>query len=49
VRSPKRPCLLPELHRLFVAVPKHVILTPPIPELKEAAIEDARILTFEVP
>jgi hypothetical protein len=37
-----------ELKRFYVAVPKHVILTPPIPESKEATIEEAKILVFEV-
>jgi hypothetical protein len=36
------------MQRFFVAVPKHIILTPPIPESKEASIEDAKILVYEV-
>ncbi len=44
----KTSLLVPELKRFYVAVPKHVILTPPIPEAKEATIEDAKILVYEV-
>ena len=44
----KTSLLVPELKRFFVAVPKHIILTPPIPESKEATIEDARTLVYEV-
>jgi hypothetical protein len=44
----KTSLLVPELKRFYVAVPKHVILTPPIPESKEATIEEAKILVFEV-
>ncbi len=44
----KTSLLVRELNRFYVAVPKHVILTPPIPESKEATIEDAKILVYEV-
>ncbi|MFI5059078.1 MAG: YncE family protein [Candidatus Acidiferrales bacterium] len=44
----KTSLLVPELKRFYVAVPKHVILTPPIAESKEATIEEAKILVFEV-
>jgi hypothetical protein len=44
----KTSLLAAELQRLFVAVPKHIILTPPIPESKEASVEDARIMVFEI-
>jgi DNA-binding beta-propeller fold protein YncE len=44
----KTSLLVPELKRFYVAVPKHVILTPPIPESKEATIEEAKIMVFEV-
>jgi DNA-binding beta-propeller fold protein YncE len=44
----KTSVLVREMNRFYVAVPKHVILTPPIPESKEATIEDAKILVYEV-
>jgi len=44
----KTSILVPELKRFYAIVPKHVILTPPIPESTEAAIEDAKILVYEV-
>jgi DNA-binding beta-propeller fold protein YncE len=44
----KTSLLVPELSRFYSAVPKHVILTPPIPQAKEATIEDARINVYEV-
>ncbi|GAC1432082.1 MAG: hypothetical protein NVSMB58_13070 [Terriglobales bacterium] len=44
----KTSLLVPELNRFYVAVPKHVILTPPIPQSKEATIEDAKIMVYEV-
>jgi len=44
----KTSLLVPEMKRFYAAVPKHVILIPPIPESKEAIIEDARILVYEV-
>ncbi|HEX4165172.1 MAG TPA: YncE family protein [Bryobacteraceae bacterium] len=44
----KTSLLVPELNRFYAAVPKHVILTPPIPQSKEATIEDAKILIFEI-
>jgi hypothetical protein len=40
--------LCPELNRFYSAVPKHVILTPPVPESKEATIEDAKVMVYEV-
>jgi hypothetical protein len=44
----KTSLLVPELKRFYAAVPKHIILTPPIPQEKEAAVEDAKILVFEL-
>ncbi|MGI9075532.1 MAG: YncE family protein [Bryobacteraceae bacterium] len=44
----KTTLLVPELHRFYAAVPKHVILTPPIPQSKEATIEDAKVMIFEI-
>ena len=44
----KTSLLVREMNRFYVAVPKHVILTPPIPESKEATIADAKILVYEV-
>jgi hypothetical protein len=44
----KTSLLVRELKRFYVAVPKHVILTPPIPESKEATVEEAKILVYEV-
>ena len=44
----KTSLLVPELKRFYVGVPKHVILTPPIPQSKEETVEDAKILVFEV-
>ena len=44
----KTSLLSPELRKFYSAVPKHVILTPPIPESKEATIEDAKINIYDV-
>jgi hypothetical protein len=44
----KTSLLVPELSRFYSAVPKHVILTPPVPQAKEAIIEDAKINVYEV-
>src|SRR5712671_5391893 len=44
----KTSLLVPELSRFYSAVPKHVILTPPIPQAKEASIEDAKINVYEL-
>jgi DNA-binding beta-propeller fold protein YncE len=44
----KTSLLVRELNRFYVVVPKHIILTPPIPQSKEAAIEDAKVLVYEV-
>lgn len=44
----KTTLLSPELHRFFAAVPKHVIIVPPIPQSKEAVIEDAKIMVYDV-
>jgi len=44
----KTTLLVPELKRFYAAVPKHIILTPPIPQSKEATIEDAKIIVYEV-
>lgn len=44
----KTALLVPELKRFYVAVPKHIILTPPIPQSREATIEEAKLLVFDV-
>jgi hypothetical protein len=44
----KTALLVPELKRFYVAVPKHIILTPPIPQSQEATIEEAKLLVFDV-
>ncbi len=44
----KTSILVPELNGFYVIAPKHVILTPPVPESTEATIEDAKILVYEV-
>lgn len=44
----KTSLLVPELSRFYSAIPKHIILTPPIPQTKEATIEDARINVYEI-
>lgn len=44
----KTSILVPELKRFYVIVPKHVILTPPVPESTEAAVEDAKVLVYEI-
>ncbi len=44
----KTSLFVPETKRFYSAVPKHVILVPPIPQDKEATIVDAKILVFEV-
>ncbi|HZR31385.1 MAG TPA: hypothetical protein VFA76_05995 [Terriglobales bacterium] len=44
----KTSLLVPALKRFYVIVPKHIILTPPIPQEKEASIEDAKVMVFEV-
>ncbi len=44
----KTSILVPELKRFYVIAPKHVILTPPIPESVEATVEDAKVLVYEV-
>ena len=44
----KTSLLVPALKRFYVIVPKHIILTPPIPQDKEATIEDAKVMVFEV-
>jgi hypothetical protein len=44
----KTSILVSELKRFYAIVPKHVILTPPIPESKEATVEDAKVLVYEV-
>ena len=44
----KTSILVPDLKRFYAIVPKHIILTPPIPESKEATIEDAKVLVYEV-
>lgn len=40
--------LVREMNRFYVVVPRHVILTPPIPEAKEAFVDEAKILVYEV-
>jgi DNA-binding beta-propeller fold protein YncE len=44
----KTSLLSPELNRFYAAIPKHVILTPPVPQSKEASIEDAHVMVYEV-
>ena len=44
----KTSLLSPELNRFYAAIPKHVILTPPVPQAKEASIEDAHVMVYEV-
>lgn len=44
----KTSLFVPEMKRFYSAVPKHVILVPPIPQEKEATVVDAKILVFEV-
>ena len=44
----KTSLLVTALKRFYVIVPKHIILTPPIPQDKEATIEDAKVMVFEV-
>lgn len=44
----KTSLLVPELKRFYAAIPKHIILVPPIPQSKEATIEEAKILVYEV-
>jgi DNA-binding beta-propeller fold protein YncE len=44
----KTSILVPELKRFYVIVPKHVVLTPPVPQEKEVTIEEAKVLVFEV-
>src|SRR6266480_4687436 len=42
----KTSLLVSELKRFYAIVPKHIILTPPIPESKEATIEDATVFVY---
>jgi len=44
----KTSLLVPDMKRFYAAIPKHVILVPPIPQSKEATIEDAKIMVYEV-
>jgi DNA-binding beta-propeller fold protein YncE len=44
----KTSLLSPELNRFYAAIPKHVILTPPVPQSKEATIEDAHVMVYDV-
>lgn len=44
----KTSLLVPEMNRFYAAIPKHVILVPPIPQSKEATIQDAQILVYEI-
>ena len=44
----KTSLLVPEMNRFYAAIPKHVILVPPIPQSKEATIVDAQILVYEI-
>ena len=44
----KTTLLVPELKRFYAAIPKLIILVPPIPQSKEATIEEAKILVYEV-
>jgi DNA-binding beta-propeller fold protein YncE len=40
--------LVPEWKRYYSADPKHIVLTPPIPQSEEAVVESAKILVFDV-
>ena len=42
------PQLVPELKRFYVIVPKHIVLTPPVPQTQEASIEDANVMVFDI-
>jgi DNA-binding beta-propeller fold protein YncE len=44
----KTTLLVPELNRFYAAVPKLVILVPPIPQSKEATIEGAKIMVYDL-
>jgi DNA-binding beta-propeller fold protein YncE len=44
----KTSLLVPQMNRFYSAVPKHIVLTPPVPQAKEAFIEDARINEYEI-
>jgi DNA-binding beta-propeller fold protein YncE len=44
----KTSLLVPEMNRFYAAIPKHVILVPPIPQSKEVTIEDAKILVYDI-
>jgi len=44
----KTSLLVPEMKRFYAAIPKLVILVPPIPQSKEATIVDAQILVYDV-
>jgi len=44
----KTSILVPELHRFYAIVPKHIVLTPPVPESQEVAVEQARVMVYEV-
>jgi DNA-binding beta-propeller fold protein YncE len=44
----KTSLLVPEMKRFYAAIPKHIILVPPIPQSKEATVEDAKILVYEI-
>jgi DNA-binding beta-propeller fold protein YncE len=44
----KTSLLSPELNRFYAAIPKHIILTPPVPQSKEATIEDAHVMVYDV-
>ena len=44
----KTSLLVPEMKRFYAAIPKHIILVPPIPQSKEVTVEDAKILVYEI-
>ena len=44
----KTSLLVPEMNRFYAAIPKNVILVPPIPQAKEATVNDAQILVYEI-
>jgi DNA-binding beta-propeller fold protein YncE len=44
----KTSLLVPEMKRFYAAIPKHIILVPPIPQAKEATVVDAKILVYEI-
>lgn len=44
----KTSLLVPQLKRFYAAIPKHIILVPPIPQSKEATTVEANIMVYEL-